>query len=100
MTTFEERVYVLCKEGQDHPYKTIVRNLSFDILKFFDGDRGKQPSREEVILSTYEVENILDVINPKLTKDMSFLQRLRDAMQEWHGDKLNTNLILGIPKEC
>jgi hypothetical protein len=106
MTTYEQVLYDLCKVGQDAPYKNIVRNLCYDGLKLLEPLRDeeckiiKQASREDVMLFECRINDIAQVLNPKLQQDKAMLMFLKAATDALADDKLQTNLLLGIPKEC
>lgn len=98
MSIYKEKVKKICDE-------IYIANINQTLIDFIQDevevivDSDEYPSRQSVGALAYTCGCLIDVYNPKFSKDIDILTRLQNALSEWSDDIENTNIILGLPKE-
>ena len=97
MTTFEANVKAICDEIYSKDLQQITIDLVQDEVE--ELINSEEPvTRDAVGAAAYEVDILLDAMNPKFEKDIDILKRLYKALNDLSDDIEATNTLLGVPK--
>lgn len=96
MTSFENRVKELC----DEVYKKDFQQITIDLVQnAIEELLGENNTRDRVGAACYEVDILLEAMNPVYKIDVILLTNLQSSLLDWENDIEGTNRILGIPIE-
>ncbi len=103
MTTLEKNIIDLIKDGQywichegkyiDN-YKTLVKKYA-GIVR--DELNTKNPVSMSCLI--YDIDQILEIINPKLTKEIDWFNKMSMLLKKWTNDRILTHRSLGIKND-
>lgn len=97
MTTFENNVITIVQEV----YKPTLKQAAIDLIEWHILPlihRDEPLNADDIGYATGLTRRLLEVYNPIFEADVTALQRLYTALNEWRLDVENTNTILGLPK--
>lgn len=95
MTTFEKKVKEICLEVYTLEFSQIVIDLAQGIEEDLI-ETDEEVTRDMVGAAAYDTDIIRDI--NKHEKEVAYLTRLYNALQDWIADIEQTNLTLGLPK--
>ncbi len=96
MTTFEKKVKEICAEVYSFEFSQIVIDLAQGIEEELV-ETDEEITRDMVGAAAYDTDIIRDI--NKHDKEVAYLTRLYNALQDWITDIEQINLTLGLPKE-
>ena len=94
MTQAEKQVMAIVKDGQSGKYKGFVRSYIGRVTQMV---KLKNPLNGHLIIS--DIEKILEIINPELKPEVTWLENLSDAIKLWCNEKIIANRLLGLKND-
>ena len=104
MTIIEENIISLIKDGQH--YNHVVGGKYIDDYKPFvrmyagivrDALNTKNPLTVSSII--FDIERVLGIINPELTKEIDWFNKMSNFLKKWTNDRILTHRLLGIKND-
>lgn len=94
MTKSENDVMAIVKDGQSGKYKGFVRSYTGRITQMV---KLKNPLDGHLI--AIDIDKILEIINPELQPEITWLQELQNAVKLWCNEKVIANRLLGLKND-
>lgn len=94
MTEAKLKVKNLCEEIYKFGFSQIVIDIVQDNVEELVEQENITP--DEIGAQAYELSILIDVYNPALEKDLTFLTDLMKAIREWGEQAEQVNKLLGI----
>ena len=103
MTIIEKNIIDSIKDGQYYnylegkyidDYKPLVRKYAGIIREALN---TKNPVTVSCVI--FDIEQILDIINPKLTKEIDWFNKMSNLLKKWTNDRILTHRVLGIKND-
>jgi len=95
--THVEAVKAICEKVYKGNFNQIIIDLVQEDLE--ELTTADKVSRDDIGAMQYQCSILLDVYNPRFTKDVQFLEDMIKALEAWTADHENTNRLLGLPIE-
>jgi hypothetical protein len=98
MTTYQQNVDSISKEIYRDKFaypQVLIDFVQEEVEALF----AKQPSRDAAGGLACQIKLLLEIYNPARTREIDFLNRLKEALNAWSQDIERTNMALGLPKE-
>ena len=100
MTTFEQKVKEIAKEIHDGTgdwHQIVIDLVQDEVDELFDQRESLRSEEPESV--SYHVHNLREVFAPMFSKEIDFLIRLENALDDWAEDMRENNKLLGISPE-
>lgn len=94
MTKADKEVLAIVKDGQSGKYKGFIRSYTGRITQMV---YLKNPLDGGSIV--YDIDSILEIINPELTGEIEWLNKLQNAVKLWCNEKIIANRLLGLKND-
>lgn len=94
MTAAEQRVRDIIKDGQSGKYKNFIRSFTGRITTVI---KLKNPLTGSILVD--DIGRIIEIINPELQGELSWLKDLQAALKLWVNDMIISNRLLGLKND-
>jgi hypothetical protein len=94
MTAAEQKVDDIIKDGQSGKYKPFVRSFTGRVRTVL---KLKNPLTGSILVDY--IESLIDIVNPELHGELSWLKDLQTALKLWVNDMIISNRLLGLKND-
>lgn len=94
MTIAEKNVLDIIADGQSKEYKSFIRAFTGRVTQVVE---LKNPLPGSMLVD--DIERILEIINPDLQREITWLKELKKSLEAWCNEKIIANRILGLTND-